>query len=95
MGESEVAALEPEQQDYWLERAVTEELSHKELRRAVQKAKLPAVYPDPHRTYSVSDADGAKVILSIRADLADDVLISEVLSLLVALPHPNFTPEQQ
>lgn len=38
-------------------------------------------------TYTMTDEIGAKVIISLRASIADDDLVRQVMSLL-AVPHP-------
>ncbi len=40
-------------------------------------------------TYSLSDKDGAKVIISVRAGLADDALVRQALNLLGIPAHPG------
>jgi hypothetical protein len=39
---SELAALEPHQQRYWLDRVVTDRLSHKDLRKELRSARAKA-----------------------------------------------------
>lgn len=56
----EVAALEPEQQDYWLARAEAEGMSREELRYAIRMARLEARLQDtelPEDKYSIIYAD--------------------------------------
>ena len=39
------------------------------------------------RTYTLSDAKGVKVVISVRADLADDAIITAALDLLAIPPY--------
>ena len=43
------------------------------------------------RTYSLSDAKGVKVIISVRADLADDAIVIAALDLLAIPPNRALT----
>ncbi len=58
-------------------------------KRTMELAAIPVLDSPTHRmlTYTLSDEEGAKVILSVRASVADDHLAAEVIQILAAPPR--------
>ena len=57
----------------------------------MRAAAIPTIESAKERmlTYTLADEKGAKIILSIRAGISDDVLIRAALEMLAVPPHPD------
>lgn len=89
---AEVASLPPQQQDYWLDKAETEELSTHALRRQIHESKAEHSVVAPRKTYVVQDETATIEIKAPYSSLRDEQQPHEPDASNVEPPSSEVTP---